>query len=178
MCTFFEEALVRVFGGDAVGVDLLEGRRGSRRFCFGGARLRLRFGGGTGGGALPPIFVMRPSVSFGRSFFFLFFAAAGFFLGAGRGLAWRMGTSSSGTNSSSLSSIIILSRCVAPARAAASGEHCCVGGWSLQLALASRSGANRLHRMNYVSTAVLPVSCNLPALFTRRDPGFAKRTSS
>ena len=61
----------------------------------GGSALAARafavgFGGGTGGGAPPPTFVMRPSVSFGRSFFFRpFGAAAGFFLGAGFAAAGR-----------------------------------------------------------------------------------------
>ena len=164
MCTFFEEALVRVFGGDAVGVDLLEGRGGSRRFCFGGARLRLRLWGRDGrrGAAadlrdaaerqLREVLLLLP-----------FGAAAGFFLGAGRGFAWRMGTSSSGTNSSSLSSIIILSRCLCLARGGGVGRALlCVGDGALQLALASRSDAKRSARMNYVSTAVQPVTSQSP----------------
>ena len=59
----------------------------------------------------------------------------------GRGFAWRMGTSSSGTNSSSLSSIIILSsRWFA---AVAPGEHCCVGDGALQLSLVAAMPSDR-----------------------------------
>ena len=174
MCTFFEEALVRVFGRDAMEVDLSKGswglaavllwRRAPSPSVSEAGRAAGRAADLRDAAERQLREVLLPFLSGRRRASFWARAAA----------SPGMGTSS-GTNSSSLSSIIILS--LRGPRRGGAGEHCCVGDGALQLALAIRSGANRLHRMNYVSTAVQPlVRRNLPQ-HSSRAPGFAKRTS-